>query len=94
MMPPAQGMAPQLPGPQLPSGYNMLDAFRSGNEVQLIARATGYPLMMRNGAIFGNGGFVKNDCGFQTTPLTTPTQTSTQNCATLGNTLSSTEYMA
>jgi hypothetical protein len=43
----------------------MLDAFRSGNEVQLIARATGYPLMMRNGAIFGNGGFVKNDCKFK-----------------------------
>ena len=48
--------------------YVLQDAFRSGNEVQLIARATGYPLMMRNGAIFGNGGFVKNDCGFQTTP--------------------------
>ena len=38
---------------------SMQDAFRNGNELQLIARSTGYPLAIRNKSLFGNGGFVK-----------------------------------
>lgn len=37
------------------------DAFRDGNVLQLIARATGYPLQIRSSNLFGNGSFVKND---------------------------------
>lgn len=64
-MPPAQAMAPAPAGPQMPSGYSIMDAFRNGNELQLIARSTGYPLTIRNKSLFGNGGFVKAESRFK-----------------------------
>jgi hypothetical protein len=66
-MPPAQGAppVPQVSVPQLPSGYNMTDAFRNGNILQLISRSTGYPLIIRNNSLMGNGSFVKNNSLFK-----------------------------
>ena len=40
---------------------NPQDAFRNGNILQLISRSTGYPLIIRNNSLMGNGSFVKND---------------------------------
>lgn len=49
----------------MPSGYAIMDAFQSGNILQLIGRSNGFPLMIQRANLSGNGSFVKTDSMFK-----------------------------
>ena len=59
-----QAAAPVVTGPQLPTGYKVLDAFQSGNIVQLISRSSGNPLTVVQNAFCCKGLLGNNECKY------------------------------